>query len=118
MQNPNQLKPTQYYEKTLLIIILIFPDANFYYGFQADVKGTVYDYLTREPLPGVTIQIEGTTRGTVTDVNGAFSLSGVQSGDVLIFSFIGYIREERQVDASEEIIIMLIPDMQLLMRWS
>ena len=42
-----------------------------------------------EPLPGVTVAIKGTSRGTITDENGNYSLQNVSSGNVLVFSFIG-----------------------------
>lgn len=41
-------------------------------------------------LPGVTVIIDGTTKGTITDFDGNFSLSGTSNEDVLVFSFIGY----------------------------
>lgn len=57
-----------------------------------DISGKVVDE-TGQPLPGVTIVIEGTTKGTVTDLEGSFEISG-EEGEVLIFSFIGF-KEER-----------------------
>ena len=55
---------------------------------QKTVSGTVKD--TRgEPLPGVTILVKGTSKGTITDFDGNFSLADVASSDVLVFSFIG-----------------------------
>jgi len=44
---------------------------------------------SNEPLPGVTVQIKGTTTGTITDFDGKFSISNVQSGSTLVFSFVG-----------------------------
>jgi TonB-linked SusC/RagA family outer membrane protein len=57
---------------------------------QKTIRGTVRDGSDDlNTLPGVSIQVKGTTRGTVTDVNGTYSLP-VQSGDKeLVFSFIG-----------------------------
>ncbi|AKQ47744.1 TonB-dependent receptor [Rufibacter radiotolerans] len=51
------------------------------------LTGTVSDKA--EPLPGVSVVVKGTTKGTATDVNGKFSLN-VTPGDELVFSFIGY----------------------------
>ncbi|MDX8341004.1 TonB-dependent receptor [Draconibacterium sp. IB214405] len=42
-----------------------------------------------ESLPGVTILVKGTTRGTISDVDGNFSIGDVRSEDILVFSFIG-----------------------------
>ncbi|NMB70897.1 MAG: hypothetical protein GYA22_01945, partial [Bacteroidales bacterium] len=58
--------------------------------------GIVRDAETKEPLPGANVIIKGTTRGTITDLNGSFSLR-LQSGDeVLVISFVGYNSKEIQ----------------------
>ncbi|WP_375586279.1 SusC/RagA family TonB-linked outer membrane protein [Cyclobacterium xiamenense] len=53
-----------------------------------DVTGRVLDE-NGEPLPGATITIQGTTRGTVTDLDGNFMIDAPE-GSVLVFSYIGY----------------------------
>lgn len=56
-----------------------------------NVKGTVVDAATKEPIPGVTVTVIGTRKATMTDANGNFSLSLTQVKDKAIsFSFIGY----------------------------
>ena len=52
------------------------------------VKGVVTDDK-KEPLPGVTIIVKGTNKGTVTDVDGAFSINLNENEKTLIFSFVG-----------------------------
>lgn len=47
-----------------------------------------------ESLPGVTILVKGTTQGTISDVDGNFSISDVRSEDILVFSFIGMKEKE------------------------
>ncbi|MCH2450586.1 MAG: carboxypeptidase-like regulatory domain-containing protein [Gracilimonas sp.] len=54
-----------------------------------NVSGVVVDAEDGDPLPGVSIQVQGTSRGTSTDIEGAYSLT-VSSSDVLIFSFGSY----------------------------
>jgi TonB-linked SusC/RagA family outer membrane protein len=56
---------------------------------QLTVSGTVVDNQN-EPLPGVTIQIEGSGQGTVTDTDGKYSIVVHSDDAVLVFSFIGY----------------------------
>ncbi|HBE39690.1 MAG TPA: SusC/RagA family TonB-linked outer membrane protein, partial [Bacteroidales bacterium] len=56
---------------------------------QAKVTGKVIDE-NGNPMPGVNVQIEGTTVGTLTDANGNYSLDKPRDNVVLIFSFIGY----------------------------
>ncbi len=64
----------------------------------APVKGTVKDE-TGSPLPGVSVSIKGTTKGTQTDANGTFNLDA-KAGDVLVFSYIGYLKKEISVGSS------------------
>ncbi|MBV6646977.1 MAG: SusC/RagA family TonB-linked outer membrane protein, partial [Cyclobacteriaceae bacterium] len=71
----------------ILFCALLIPFATI--GQERKVSGTVTDLETGEVLPGVTIQIEGTSTGTITDSDGNYSLT-VSEDDALVFSFIGY----------------------------
>ncbi|MBN1415937.1 MAG: TonB-dependent receptor [Bacteroidales bacterium] len=73
------------------------------------VTGTVIDANTNESLPGVSIQIKGTVTGTVTDIQGKFSIS-VSPSDILIISSVGYLDEEIVVGDQTEIVMKLVPD--------
>lgn len=81
----------------------------------ADVKvsGTVTSGEDNLPLPGVSILVKGSTLGTTTDVNGAYSLS-VPEGSTLRFSFIGFITQEVVVTTNQTINITLQPDLAQL----
>ncbi len=57
---------------------------------QFTIEGTVTEKASGEPLPGVSILVKGSTTGTVTDVDGNYSLEVPNENAVLIFSFIGY----------------------------
>ena len=57
---------------------------------QRTVGGTVTDYNTGEVLPGVTVQVESTTIGTITDQDGVFTISLGSADAVLVFRFVGY----------------------------
>src|SRR5690606_10949651 len=65
-------------------------------AFQArqQVTGQVVDATTQETLPGVNILVQGTTIGTVTDMDGNFALEVPGPESVLVFSFVGYIAQE------------------------
>ena len=65
------------------------------------VRGTVTDEKG-EPLPGATLLVEGTNIGTVTDIDGNFTLDVPERG-VLIFSFIGY--ETKRVTVGDQSVI-------------
>lgn len=54
-----------------------------------NVEGTVFDAITGETIPGVNVVIKGKIGGTVTDVNGKFSIKATR-GEWLLFSFMGY----------------------------
>lgn len=61
---------------------------------QGTVTGTVIAAEDNSPLPGVTVQIKGTGRGTTTDANGSYRLNDVPANSTLIFSFIGLLSQE------------------------
>ncbi|WP_299777852.1 SusC/RagA family TonB-linked outer membrane protein [uncultured Formosa sp.] len=63
-----------------------------------DVKGTVIDD-NGLPLPGVNILLKGTTSGTSTDFDGNYVIKA-SSGDILIFSFLGYEKLEKSVEGA------------------
>jgi len=54
------------------------------------------------PLQGVSVVVKGTTNGTVTNARGEFSLENVSTDAVLIFSFIGYDRQEVRISSQTE----------------
>jgi len=60
---------------------------------QIPVSGVVVDEKG-ESLPGVNVQIKGQSKGTVTDIDGKFSISVPDASTVLAFSYIGYDRKE------------------------
>jgi TonB-linked SusC/RagA family outer membrane protein len=75
-------------------ILLLIPAVMF---SQMKVSGTVTEAATGEPLPGVNIQIVGTTQGTTSDFDGNYQLENVKSGSVLEFSYIGFVTEQVKV---------------------
>ena len=62
-----------------------------------NVTGVVTDE-TNQTLPGVNIVVKGTDKGTVTDVNGYYDISG-NKGDILVFTFIGFKKEEIRIES-------------------
>jgi TonB-linked SusC/RagA family outer membrane protein len=77
------------------------------------ITGTVVDEPTKEPIPGVNILIKGSINGTITDIDGNFSIT-VNPEDVLIFSFVGYTPKSVKVDNNTNLKVSLAPDMQNL----
>ena len=71
------------------------------------VTGTVYDE-NGQPLPGVTVLQKGTSNGTVTDIDGGFTVT-VPEASTLVISFIGYGSVEVEVDGRTQIDVNLDP---------
>lgn len=70
------------------------------------ITGKVLDAKDGSPLPGVNILVKGTTRGTVTNANGSFSLSA-DAGEVLVISLVGFNKREVPAQAGTPMVIRL-----------
>lgn len=73
------------------------------------VSGTVSDD-TGAPLPGATIMVKGSSKGTVTNVDGNFSLDGLKGDETLVISFVGMLSQEIAIDGRTEINVQLTMD--------
>jgi iron complex outermembrane receptor protein len=99
------------------IVIVLFIIISFVMGTAAQeraITGTVTGSDDGLTLPGVSIQIKGTTLGTVTDVNGIYVLPVSGQGTVLIFSFVGYSSLEVAVGNQQVIDVELSPEARRL----
>ncbi|MEP3386588.1 MAG: carboxypeptidase-like regulatory domain-containing protein, partial [Reichenbachiella sp.] len=74
---------------------------------QNSVTGVVTSGEDNQGLPGVNILVKGSTNGTVTDIDGTYTISNVQQGESLIFSFIGYKSQEVAVGSQSKIDVSL-----------
>lgn len=88
----------------LMTLMMLFV-LNFSSAQQARITGKVSD-PNNQPLPGATVLVKGTTRGTVTDVDGSYAIEA-SAQDVLVFSFVGFETLERTVGNSTIIDISL-----------
>lgn len=77
------------------------------------VSGVIVDSSSKEPLIGVSILVKGTSSGTVTDIDGKFSLS-VSASDILELSYVGYKTQTIKVGAKDYFEINLSADKKLL----
>lgn len=68
-------------------------------GQSRQIKGTVSE-LSGSELPGVSVSVKNSNRGTITDANGEFTLDA-SSGEVLVFSMIGYVSKEHILSSSQ-----------------
>jgi len=78
--------------KYFMVIMLLFGSV-MAFAQQGVVTGRVTD-ASNEPAIGVTVIVKGTTQGGITDIDGNFKLDNVQSDDVLVFSYVGFVTQE------------------------
>lgn len=73
---------------------------------QKNVTGTVVDQ-SGAGLPGVSILVKGTTKGTTTDIDGKFGISVPDGNSVLRFSFLGFETVEQKVDLKKPMTVVM-----------
>jgi TonB-dependent receptor len=80
------------FKKLFQLLLLLVAVTSFAFGQQnRTLTGTVYDELADEPLPGASIQVENTTKGTITNGKGEFRLGNIKNSTIKItVSFLGY----------------------------
>ncbi len=83
------------------MLLLFLINSVFVFAQTINIKGIVKDAKTGDILPGVSIQIKGTTIGTETDFDGVYNLSKVKKGAVLVFNYLGYKTKEVIVNQSQ-----------------
>lgn len=100
-------------KKCLLILFGFYLSSGWVLGQDRTVTGTVTND-DGESLPGVNVVLQGTSVGTVSDVQGEYSLKVPSDGGSLVFSFIGYATEEIQIGNRSVIDVTMAPDMKQL----
>lgn len=63
-----------------------------------------------EPLPGVTIVFKGTTQGTISDIDGSYSILIPEDANILVFTFIGMMSQEVEVNDQQQIDVTMLQD--------
>ena len=99
---------------TCLLIVLL----NGFLAAQAQsfsVSGKVVDE-NNIPLLGVNVIVKGEARGTTTDFDGNYTVDNISAGDVLQFSYIGFVAQEIVVSNEQTINVQLITDSEHLMK--
>jgi TonB-dependent starch-binding outer membrane protein SusC len=80
-------KDRHLYRKLVSLFILVIA-TQLAFAQSIPVKGTVKD-TQGSPLPGVSVKIEGTNNGTITDINGKFAINAPSAKSVLVYTFVG-----------------------------
>jgi TonB-dependent starch-binding outer membrane protein SusC len=106
-------KITIVYRSMLLLLLAFLAISNVSYA-QKSVTGKVLDGESSDGLPGVTVTLKASNKGTMTDANGSFTLDVPASNAVLVFSSIGYNSMEVEVGNKSIINISLSQDSKSL----
>ena len=95
----------------LLIVLFVFISGYTLLAQTIVITGTVTSSVQGEgAIPGVTITVKGTTVGTLTDVNGKYSLTAPQNATTLVFSYIGMKKQEVEIAGRKVIDAIMEPD--------
>ncbi len=100
----------RFYQRAVLLVSLILACHSPASGQALTVTGTVTSSDDGGALPGVNVYVKGTTRGTITDLEGRYTIDVVSGSEVLFFSFVGYVDQEFQVGDRSEINVNLEPE--------
>lgn len=98
--------------KKLLLLALFIGLASPALAQEITVLGTVKD--ATGPLPGVSVIVKGTSNGASTDFDGNYSLSNVPTNATLLFSYVGFIKQEIPLNGRSSIDVVLVEDLQAL----
>jgi TonB-linked SusC/RagA family outer membrane protein len=75
-----------------------------------EISGVVTSQTDKQTMPGVSIVIKGTTNGTITDIDGKFSIKA-SIGETLVFSYIGFVTEEYVIADAKPVQMAMAPDL-------
>lgn len=78
------------------------------------ITGRVTSSEEPEGVPGASVVVKGTTQGTVTNLDGTYSISVPSDASALVFSFVGYLTKEVSIGSATTINVQLDPDVKLL----
>jgi TonB-dependent starch-binding outer membrane protein SusC len=95
--------------KHFLLLSIMFAFQYNVHAQEKQISGTVYD-LSGTTLPGVNVIVKGTTIGTITDINGYYSIIIPLGTDLLSYSFVGYLEQTVSIGNQSTINVYLKED--------
>jgi TonB-linked SusC/RagA family outer membrane protein len=101
-------------KRSILLFLVLCLNAYLVLGQSFKVTGRITSSPDNEAIIGGNVVVKGTTQGTVTDVNGNFSINVPSKDAVLVFSYLGYKPVEEKVDGRSVINVSLVTDVQNL----
>ena len=112
-RTPLQVQVTAIRLKSLLLMVCLLLAASPAFSQTKTVTGKVIDGIG-EPLIGVTVQVEGTGTGVITDIDGNYSVGNVPDDATLIFSYVGMLSQKISVSGQSVINVTMQDDTQQL----
>ncbi len=97
-----------------LLLMIMFSWVSFATFAQNTVSGTIKDAKDGQGLPGVTVQIKGSTKGTQSTSDGKYQLTNVAPNAVIVFSFIGKVSQEITAGSRSVINVLMEDDSKTL----
>ena len=97
-----------------LLIVIMFLLSSTAIAQSLSISGKVIDKKSQEPVIGASVLIEGTSNGTITDLDGNFTLSNVPSKGNLVVSYIGYATQTLPINGKTGFSIVLDEDTETL----
>lgn len=95
----------------MFLMLFVFCSMFSLHAQTAQITGTVTSSEDGQPIPGVSVIVQGTTIGTVTDFNGEYALDVPQNENVIEFSFVGMQSQEVAIEGRSVIDVTLEPDL-------
>lgn len=97
----------------LMLLITVVSSPALVWAQERTITGTITEEATGTAVPGVNVLVKGTTRGTVSDIEGNYSISA-SDNETLVFSSVGFVTEEVPVGNRSTINLSLSQDIQSL----
>jgi len=107
------MRITKVFQRITLLLFVMVLSAGFVWAQEKTVTGVV-STPAEGPLPGVSIVVQGTTVGTITDVSGKYSIRVPGPSAVLVYSSVGFITQTIPVGSQTAIDVSLEPDVKAL----
>lgn len=105
---PTKLKADMRNKARSFLLLCVFLSLSI--GSFAQEKKSIYGYVREadeQPLVGVNIKVKGTSNGTITDMDGKYTLNNVTPGQVIVYSMIGMTTVEKTVGNQQQINVVM-----------
>ena len=109
----NKLSGSMHSFKRMLSFGILMVIAMTLFAQVKNVSGVVLD-KKGESIIGASVLVKGTTNGTITGIDGDFSLSGVKKSDVIAFTYIGFKNKEVKYEGQKQLNVILEEDTETL----